>query len=190
MEILRNKLNEILPLPTPEMDLLVSTWRKELLPKSHVILPQGGVCKHIYFVGQGSIRCFELKDGKEVTEWIAIDDALFYPPISLFQQRPSRLCIQTVEPTVLYSIHVDDLEQLCASTPVIEKFYRHLLMNGILEGERRIESLMSGSAQQRYTHLSTKYPDLLKRIPLSYIASYIGVTQETLSRIRGIRNII
>lgn len=190
MERLKNKLNEILPLPSPEMDLLISAWTLSALPKSHVILPQGGTCKHIYFVGQGSIRCFELKEGKEVTEWIAIDEALFYPPISLFQQQPSRLCIQTVEATDLYAIHVEDLERLCESSHAIEKFYRHLLMNGILDGERRIESLMSGSAQQRYIHLSSKYPDLLKRIPLSYIASYIGVTQETLSRIRGMRNII
>ncbi len=190
MERLIKRLNEIFPLPKPEMDLLISAWTLSALPKGHVVLPQGYVCKHIYFIGKGSIRCFGLKDGKEITEWIAIDEALFYPPISLFQQQPSRLCIQTVEATDLFAIHFEDFERLCERSHIIEKFYRHLLMNGILDGERRIESLMSGSAQQRYNHLTTKYPDLLKRIPLSYIASYIGVTQETLSRIRGIRNII
>ena len=69
----------------------------------------------------------------------------------------------------------------------IAQFYRRLLTKTILAAERRISSLLTSSAVQRYKDLSTQYPDIIQRVPLSYIASYIGITKETLSRVRGMK---
>lgn len=184
MQGLIAKINEYYPLSEETLKLFLPAWKEEDLVKNHVLLRPGAVCKHIYFIKKGGIRSYFLKDDKEITEWIALEDNFFYAPLSYLTNQPGRLWFQTLEPTTLYSIHQDDFDRLCLVLPELERFYRQLLMHLVVACERRIESLMVGTALERYQHLTERCPDIVNRVSLTHIASFLNVTQETLSRIR------
>jgi CRP-like cAMP-binding protein len=190
MDQLKQKLSTIYPLKDSDMQVLLNAWDYTELIKGEVILPEGAASKHIYYVKSGAMRSFWMKEGREITDWIALEDTFIYLPISGFCKQPSRHNIQAIENTLLFSISLVDLDMLCANSHAIERFYRHLLMEGLVKAENRIEELMIGSAQHRYKYLTDRYPDIIRRVPLSYVASFINITQETLSRIRGIKNTI
>ncbi len=185
MNRLKEAIEAIYPFPKKELDQFLGLWSALHVEKGDFVMKAGEVSSHLYFLESGAIRCYDFKDGREITEWIALEGRFIYSPRSLFLQVPGRLTFQSVESSVMFAIHVDDLEAICARSIHAAQFYRLMLSQGILAAEKRVEFLLAGSALQRYRNLVTQFPDFLKRFPLSFIASYIGITKETLSRVRG-----
>ncbi|HNE28377.1 MAG TPA: Crp/Fnr family transcriptional regulator [Saprospiraceae bacterium] len=185
MEQLERALDRIYPLPQPARAAFLAAWKNAAFPKGHLLLPEGKVCHHIYFVDRGLVRIFYHKGKNEITEWLTMDGRFFFSITSFFQRAPSRLIIQLLEPSVILTIHHDTLMQLCREHHEVERLFRLMLTNSLLLSQERVDSLQFETARQRYQKLLTAHPGIVQRVPLAYIASFLGITQETLSRIRA-----
>ena len=158
--------------------------KKLVLPKGHILVKPYSVCNHTYYVEQGLTRTFYYKDGKDVTDWFSLEDTFATSIVSFISGKPDRRGIELLEPSVLYSLSHDDLEDLCNKHHDVERLARLLISSGLVEMQKRFDDLHFATALQRYKTLLEDKPALINRAPLGMIASYLGITQETLSRMR------
>lgn len=185
MESLRQAIESIAPLPDDCRDIFLSAWQYQEVPKDHTLLRENTVGDQLFFIEKGIARIFYHKNEKEITEWIAMDQQFFLSITSFFQRTPSHLGIHTLEPSIVYSIRQADFMELADRYHAIEKVLRKMVTASLILSQQRMDSIQFETAQQRYERLLAGSPDIIKRVPLSYIASFLGVTLETLSRIRG-----
>jgi CRP-like cAMP-binding protein len=155
------------------------------LKKNEELQSIGHTCRTIYFVKKGIARIYYYKDGTDITESFSFENSMIARVESLFTEKPSRKAIQIVEDAELIAINVPKLFNLYDTHPQIERLFRKIFEKGYVETVNRIESLQFHSAEERYLALLQENPDALRRISLKYIASYLGITQVTLSRIRA-----
>ena len=155
------------------------------IKKNQELQPIGHTCRTIYFITQGLARIYYLKDGIEITEGFSFENNLLARAESLFSGRPSRKAIQMLEDSDVLSINASALFNLYNSFPDIERLARKVVETAYVQSINRLESLQFHSADERYRALVEQQPDLLKRVPLKYIASYLGITPVSLSRIRA-----
>lgn len=159
--------------------------KKLKLPKGYMLLRQDTICNYLYYVDTGLVRTFYLKDGKDVTDWFSVENTFASSPISFINRQPDRRAIELVEPSIILSIHYNDMEDLCSKHHDIETFFRRFVSSGLVQVLQRIDALHFSTALQRYKSLMATHPGIIQRVPLGMIASYIGITQATLSRIRS-----
>jgi CRP-like cAMP-binding protein len=164
---------------------LAACLKKLELPKGHILVRQDTICSFVYFVDSGLTRTFYLKDGKDVTDWISDENSFACSIISFITRQPDRRAIELLEPSILYSLHYDDLENLCSKYHGIEHFFRQLVALGLVQLQQKFDDLHFATALQRYQTLIASHPTFIQRVPLGMIATYLGITQETLSRIRS-----
>lgn len=157
------------------------------IPKNKDFQSIGHTCRTIYFVKKGIARIYYYKDGTDITESFAFENSLIARVESLFTGKPSRKGIQVLEDSEFIGISSPLLFDLYDQFPDIERLFRKIFESAYVETVNRIESLQFHSAEERYHTLTLESPDFLKRIPLKYIASYLGITQVSLSRIRAQR---
>ena len=144
----------------------------------------GQTCKTIYFLKSGVARIFYYKDGIDITESFAFEGEIIARVESLFTGNPSQKAIQILEDSEIIAINATQLFDLYYKFPQIERLFRMIFEAGYVETVKRIESIQFHMAEERYEALLRK-PNLLQRIPLKHIASYLGITQVSLSRIRS-----
>lgn len=164
---------------------LVSIFKQMIVQKDHHLLRENTVSDYLFYVQKGILRIYYFKNGKEVTEWIAMDGTFCFSIVSFFKRVPSKLIIHAIEPAEVFLLHHDDLMRLCDADHEIEKWLRKAVTGSLILSQYRMESIQFETAQQRYDKLLDKTPELIQRVPLAYIASFLGITQETLSRIRS-----
>ncbi len=185
MDELLRQLDRFQPIPEPARSAFVAAWRPMTFPKGHFLVREGSVCHHIYFISRGVARIYYHKQEREVTEWLALDGSFFFSIRSFFERVPTHLIIQLLEPSELYAIHHDDLMRLADQHHAVEKHLRQMMTRSLLLSQQRMESIQFETAQQRYERLIRDRPDIVQRVSLGHIASFLGITQETLSRIRA-----
>lgn len=147
----------------------------------------GHTCRTIYFIKKGVARIYYYKDDIEITECFAFENAIIARVESLFTGKPSRKAIQMIEDSELIAISSVKLFDLYDTFPEIERLLRKIFESAYVDTVNRVESIQFHSAEERYNALLKENPNVLLRVPLKYIASYLGITQVSLSRIRGIR---
>ena len=157
---------------------------KELKRKDH-FLKQGEVCRHIGFIVKGYVRLYFLVDGEEVTKDFNFENAFCGSYASFSLQQPSRFNVVAMENTTLYLLGRDELFSLYEKYPSMQKFGRLAVEHMFIRKELREASFLLDSAEERYHQAIANEPQLLQRVPLKYLASYLGVTAETVSRIRA-----
>ncbi len=155
------------------------------LPKNHILQNIGYTCKTIYFMQSGVARIFYYKEDIDVTEQFALENQIIVRVESLFTGNPSRKGIQIIEDANILAIDAPALFALYDAYQGIERCFRKVFEAAHLDTVLRLESLQFHSAEERYEQLIRQTPDLIKRVPLKYIASYLGITQTSLSRIRA-----
>jgi signal-transduction protein with cAMP-binding, CBS, and nucleotidyltransferase domain len=163
---------------------LTQVLQRVQFPKGYVLVKPDTVCHYLYFIESGLTRTFYYKDGKDVTDWISDENSFAVSIISFLTRKPDRRGIELLEPSVLYAAHHDELEALCSKYHDIEKMIRLLVSSGLVQLQQKFDNVHFVSALQRYQILMKNNPTLIQRVPLGMIASYLGITQETLSRIR------
>ncbi len=145
----------------------------------------GQTCKTIYFVSKGIARIYYIKEGKDVTEYFAQENEIIIRAESLFTGKASQKGIQALEDTTFISIPSAKLFSLFDQHREIERLFRILIESAYVDTVIRMEAIQFHSAEERYRQLLFKNPSLINRISLKHIASYLGITQVSLSRIRA-----
>ncbi|HEX6847160.1 MAG TPA: Crp/Fnr family transcriptional regulator [Chitinophagaceae bacterium] len=178
-------LNRYHQLSSTSEEALSTIFSEVKIKKNEILQPIGHTCKTIYFINKGLARIYYLKDGIDITESFTAENNLIARVESLFTGRPSTKAIQVLEDTDLTAINATKLFKLYDQFHDIERVFRKIFEAGYVETINRIESIQFHTAEERYRSLLHEAPDILKRVPLKYIASYLGITQVSLSRIRA-----
>jgi CRP-like cAMP-binding protein len=155
------------------------------LNKNEFLLTQGNVCRHLYFLEKGALRGFYNLDGKEITHWFGFEKDFVTSFHSFITGEPAVENIQLVENCTLWGIAKETLTELFNQHHDIERLVRIAYEKYYIRLEERYVNAQFKSAKERYEDLIQQSPHILERVPLGFIASYLGISQETLSRIRG-----
>lgn len=172
-------------LSSTSINELTKIVKEHHLPKGHILVTPDSVCKHFYFVERGLTRTFYIKEGKDITDWISPEGTFSVSLISYINQVPDRRGIELLEDSVLHSLYNADLEDLCARFHDIEHIVRLIVNHGIIQMQRKIDDSHFSTAKQRYENLVASNSSIIQRVPLGMVASLLGITQETLSRVRA-----
>mgnify|MGYP002525369013 FL=1 len=167
-----------------ELDVLESILVPMKFQKGEFIIKEGEICKNIYWVVKGLVRQFYFKNGKDLTEYMATENTICMCIESLFREKPTNLQIVALEPTIIYALPKAALEQQAIKNVNIQMLYRKILEESLIFSQIHADMLRFESAQDRYAKLVKRNPQLVLRAPLVYIASYLQMTPETLSRVR------
>jgi CRP-like cAMP-binding protein len=147
----------------------------------------GHTCKTIYFIKKGVARIYYLHDGIDITENFFFENSVIARVESLLTGRPSPKAIQILEDAEIISINAIELFELYDRYHEIERLFRKIFEAAYVDTVNRIEGIQFHTAEERYKALLSESPDVLKKVPLKYVASYLGITQVSLSRIRSHR---
>ena len=161
-----------------ELDILESVLVPMKFAKGEIILKEGDVCEHVYYVERGLTRQFYFKNGKELTEHIGVEQ-------SLFMEKPTHLQLEALEPTLIYAMPKRKLEEVALHNVNIQILFRKILEESLIISQVHADMLRFETAQDRYLKLCKLSPQVVLRAPLVYVASYLQMTPETLSRVRA-----
>lgn len=179
-------LTSNLDISEEEIDLLLKNCTQKSVSAGDFLLRQGGYCRHTFFVEKGLLRKFGVDDikGKEAIIQFAPENWFVADRDSIFFQEPSQFFIQAMEDSTVLMLDEVIIGQLNRKVEGFVAFNERLLHNHIRQQTKRIYELLSASAEERYLSFIATYPDLLLRVPQWMIASYLGITPESLSRVR------
>lgn len=168
-----------------ELDQLESILVPMKFAKGEVILREGEVCKNIYYLDVGLIRQFYHKKGKELTEHLGVDHSIFMCIESLFREEPSKLQVEAIEPSLIFAMPKADLERISLHCVNIQLLYRKILEESLIISQVHADLVRFETAQDRYKRMCKLQPQVVLRSPLNYVANYLQMTPETLSRVRA-----
>jgi CRP-like cAMP-binding protein len=179
-------LNFIAPLSGALRSRMEQFLVKRVYKRKHLLLRHGETARNIYFILKGSARAFHLdSEGREHTSWFMSTNDLMISVYSFYRQNPAIENIEILEDSVLLSMSWDNLQILYAEFPEYNYHGRLLTEQYYIQSEERAILLRTKRPAERYHLLLAKYPDIIRQASLGQIASFLGITQETLSRIRG-----
>lgn len=153
--------------------------------KGEVILNEGEICNCLFYIEKGMTRQHYVKRDKDVTEHLACEKEVVWCIKSYFNQTPTNLLLETIEPSILWEIPKDAMEKASDQNSDIAYLYRSFFENSLMLSQLKADILRFESANERYTRLSEHFPEIVKRAPLTLIASYLQMSLETLSRVRA-----
>jgi CRP-like cAMP-binding protein len=164
---------------------IISAFEPVFIQKKKDLLVAGQVCDYLYFITKGCLRSFYVDaKGIEHVYQIRMDNNWIGDIDSYFTRQKSKYNIEALENSHLLRIPVDRLEQLFIEIPNIERYFRILFQKAYINALNRLSSTMWDTAIDRYNEMLKENPEIFQRVPLVHIASYLGITPESLSRIR------
>jgi CRP-like cAMP-binding protein len=184
-QLLKNNLTQKIPLSDEEFHSISKFFVSKKVKKRKDILRVGEVCKQLVFVTKGVLRSYTIDEfGFEKVVLIALESHWISDLMSFMSGNPSITAIDAIEDSDVLIISKFDLERIYLEVPKMERFFRKLFENAYIAVLDRYTSVVTENAEARYKNLLLTRPDIIHRIPQVYIASYLGVTPETLSRLR------
>ena len=168
-----------------ELDILEQILVPMKFSKGEMILREGDVCRHIYHIDRGLVRQFYYKGDKELTEHMGIDNSIVMCIESLFREEPTHLQIEALEPTLIFALPKKRLEEVALHNVNIQILYRKILEESLSLSQVHADLVRFETASDRYVKMCRLMPQVVLRAPLIYIASYLQMTPETLSRVRA-----
>lgn len=167
---------------------VVQVSRVQRFEKSTFLVKEGQYSDKLYFIVSGAARAFYVKGDKDVTDWFSFENEFISALNSYFQNIPSPHYIELLEPSVVWEISRADASRLSEIHPCFEMLGKSSILKTLLELHAHVVAIQFESARQRYDNLLAIRPDITCRVPLHNIASFLGITMETLSRIRNPKN--
>jgi len=156
-------------------------------PARTILLQEGKISKTMYFIEKGCLRTWVNNDGKEITTQFFFEGDSVSSIESFRANQPSLYSIETIEPCVLQTITQKEFQRIVEQSPDIKKQFEEHLFKRLFQAQQLFFSYLKNSPQQRYEELLSQYPHIVQRVPQHYIASYLGITSVSLSRIRNRR---
>ena len=184
MEEIKKFMDSIYPMSSSDWNFFSSKLHLEKINKNTSITKIGDIENYISFISEGVVRLYIPKDEKELTFGFLFENEFVTAYDSFITQAPSHYQIETLTKVTLWRISFNDLQEVYKETIIGNLIGRRMAENMFLIKSKREISLLNKTAEERYLDLFSERPKLLKQIPLKYIASYIGVTPQALSRMR------
>lgn len=186
MTSLENLIISSLPqISRSDAEQIVGAFDEVKEEKGKVILQQGSVCRYLYFLVDGVCRYYTNKGGNEVTTWFGFKNNFVTSFTSFFPGVQSYETIKLLTDCTLYRIHADKFEELKSSLSSFQEIVLHFITQYTVQLERRLLMIQTQTAAEKYQHILQNEPELILQIPNKDLASYLGVSRETLSRIRS-----
>ncbi|WCT12512.1 Crp/Fnr family transcriptional regulator [Mucilaginibacter jinjuensis] len=182
---LLSSFDNYLPLNEAEREDLAGRVIERKIKRRQFILQENDVCKHYTFVAEGCFKKFQVDDkGTEHNLQFAAEGDWLMEIDSFYFDKPSRVYIEAIEPSVIFQINKPNLFYLFTNNPKFDRNFRVIVENRFVELENRVLQAISSTAEERYLAFIKQYPHLLSRLPNTQIASYLGITPEFLSKVR------
>jgi CRP-like cAMP-binding protein len=181
---LKQILTQLVDIPESEMNSALHYFKPVSFQKGENLLSEGQICKTLYFINSGLTKSYLLNDGKEHIRQFAAENDFVVDLGSFLSQSKSSFYIQTLESTDALKITFEDLDKLFNSSLIFMKLGKVMAERSTINLIKRSVSLLKDDAKHRYLNLMKERPSLIQRVPQFMIASYLGVTPESLSRIR------
>lgn len=159
----------------------------QIFKKGAVIHRAENICVESHFILKGIFRLYFLKKGREISEYFCAEGEWVNSPRSFMFSEPDNYYIDALEDSEVFTLHIRDLMFLFDKFPEMERYSRLSMSTMFYQMIERIHSFQSSDAKEKYDHFCRVYKHILPRLPLGMIASYLGITQETLSRVRARR---
>lgn len=182
---LRQHIEKITPLSDEEFEYVLAHFTSKKVRKHQFLIEEGEPVLHEFFVVKGCLKAFNIdREGKEHIIQFALEDWWISDYLAFFNEVPATMLLSSLEEGELLTISLANRDKLCAEMHKIEHFFRLKITSGFIAMQQRILASMNLSVQERYEKLLKLYPNLSQRVPKQAIASYLGVTRETLSRLK------
>ncbi|GGF35854.1 Crp/Fnr family transcriptional regulator [Echinicola rosea] len=153
--------------------------------KGEVVVREGQYSKKGYLIVEGCSRAYYLKNGKDISDWFTFENQFMASVVSFFSDKPSPHYVEFVEDSTVLEFSKDAVDSLSEKYHDFERLIGKVVTETMLGLCERLDTIQFSRAEERYRHLLAIHPDITNRIPLTHIASYLGITLETLSRIRS-----
>ncbi|TCK80650.1 Crp/Fnr family transcriptional regulator [Albibacterium bauzanense] len=169
------------------MDKLKHLFTRLEVPAKTTLLQEGQISKTMFFIEKGCLRTWVNNDGKEITTQFFFENDRVASIESFRTNQPSLYSIESLEPCILQTISQQDFQNALENLPEIKEELEGHLFRRLLQAQKLFYSYLKNNPQKRYEELLEEHPHIIQRIPQHYIASYLGITSVSLSRIRNRR---
>lgn len=183
LDTFRQFMEKYTALPAGEWMQIANCFEKRMIEKDELLLEQGKVCRHLYFLESGLLRFFTFKDGNDVTKFFTDAPYCFTSQASFNAEKPATENIQAIEKSVAWQIPLKQTNDLLALKSWAD-FARQITREVQFFTEEILEELQTETAEFRYEKMLRDSPALVRRVPLKHLASYLGIAPQSLSRIR------
>lgn len=185
MHPLRKHIEQVVPLTDEEFEMILSACRRRVLKRNQYLLLEGNQCTSDFFVLSGSLRQYYIDDtGKEHIVQFAVQDWWISDWDSILNQKPSSYNINALETSEVLQLGYEQMENLFVDVPKMERYFRVMLQRSFAAHQRRILWLQK-PAKARYLEFISAYPHFEQKLSQSHIASFLGITRESLSRLKA-----
>jgi CRP-like cAMP-binding protein len=174
-----------MPVSQETLERIKSTFAREEFPAKSLLVKEGALAKKLFYIEQGCCRTWFNNDGKEVTLQFLFEGNFASSVETIIANTPSWYSIETLEPTVAYSMTIEEFKKKKESSPGVQRSYYGYIEKRLLLYQKLFVSRIKDSPEKRYRELLSQYPEIIRRVPQHYIASFLGITSVSLSRIRN-----
>lgn len=178
-------IDSIYPISPESKQLLHSKFQEKQFPKKHILLEANKVEQNLYFIKKGIVRAFFDSPEMDISFWFGVEGDPILSMQSYISNKKSYESIELIEDSILFEIKISDLQHLYSTNIEIANWGRKLAERELIKTEKLFLSRQFKSATDRYAELLRENPEIIQRVPLKIIASYLGITQVSLSRIRS-----
>ena len=169
-----------------EAEMVLSYFDHQTIKKKTLLLEEGQICNKQYFILKGCLRSYIINSkGNEQTLQFGIENWWVTDYISFQSQNASHFFIQAIENSEVISIHKTALEELLSQLPKLERYFKLILQKSFGAAQMRIKYLFTMTAEERYLHFSSSFPEFVQRVPQYMLASYLDFSPEFMSKIRA-----
>lgn len=184
-QFFHKKVTKTISITDEEFEFAKTLFLPKKLRKKHFLLQEGELCKYTAFVEKGLLRSFTIDEkGNEHILQFSLNGWWIADLYSFFTEEPSDFNIESLEDSELLLITKPSWDILLKEVPAFERYFRILIQNNLIVTQKRLLGSFSETAEEKYRKLLRDFPDIVQRVPQHMVASYLGITRETLSRIR------
>ncbi|HVU55515.1 MAG TPA: Crp/Fnr family transcriptional regulator [Puia sp.] len=163
---------------------LLEYFRERFLPREAFLLKAGDVCHHLYFVESGLLRCFYYKDDKEISSRFIQQGEVGWSPQSFLRQQKGIEYIQALERSHIVTLSLDSIQCICHNFPLFTTVRQRITEDTLIADEQRMQAMWMQRSDEKLAWFTRRFPGLVDKVTAKYIASYLGITEVMLSRLR------